>query len=172
MGLDITAYEHFEMMDIDTSQMDDDQIDDLYDEYTHVYPSFLDQADGIPEGWAKTWGEQRSFRAGSYFGYNHWRRTLCEMAHGIDPDVLWENEADWKGKAFFEQINFSDAEGVIGPKTCAKLAQDYRNNREKAMAWAASQEVDPRWNDYFGSLYDTWMEAFELAANTGFVKFH
>ena len=164
MGLDITAYEHFEMQDIDTSEMTDEQEDDLYEQYTRVYPTFPDQAEGL-DGWVTTSGKEIGFRAGSYSGYNHWRRTLSEMAYGHGPDTLWEHPEDWKGKPFFELINFSDAEGIIGPKTSAKLAKDFRDNREKAMRFAED-------NDYFGSLYDQWMEAFTLAADSGFVKFH
>ena len=66
-----------------------------------------EQADGLLGGYDGVSAEV-GFRAGSYSGYNEWRAILCRMAHGVDPAELWDNPEKYKGKPFFELINFSD----------------------------------------------------------------
>ena len=60
-------------------------------------------------------------------------------------------------------INFSDCEGVIGPKTSAKLAKDFAEFQAQA---------DAHPDDWFRDLYTTWRRAFELASDDGAVGFH
>jgi hypothetical protein len=70
---------------------------------------------------------------------------------------------------FYELINFADHEGVIGPKTSAKLAGDFAAFAEKSKAFAESLSVEDR--DGWNELYELWRRAFEVAAHRGAVLF-
>jgi hypothetical protein len=133
--------------------------------YTYVcnYPEFVDWADGIQEGcYSGTFAT--TFGAGGYGSYNEWRAQLCRMAHGVEPDVLWENPAEWKGKSFYELIDFADDHGTIGPKTSAKLYRDF-------VAWQDKAQTQDSEVEDFSELYRLWMEAFRLASQDGVVRF-
>lgn len=69
----------------------------------------------------------------------------------------------WQGATgpFSELINFSDCEGVIGPKTAAKLARDF----------AAFEAQAEAWGDDFYDQYLNWEEVFLMAADGGAVAF-
>ena len=55
---------------------------------------------------------------------------LATLAGYAGADDAWERTDG----PFWELINFSDCEGVIGPKTSAKLAGDFAAFQEKADA--------------------------------------
>lgn len=102
------------------------------------------------------------FAAGSYSTYNGFREELCVMVHKVYAEIIWKNPEIYKGSDFYELINFSDCEGVIGPTTSQKLAADFKKHREtyalECNAWALEH-------------YDDWTKAFELASNDGMVIF-
>ena len=86
------------------------------------------------------------------------------MMLGKSAEAVWSLSAiQRKGLPFVELIDFSDCDGFIGPKTAAKLAQDFAEHRAKIPVGA-----DPR----FVEKYNKWAEAFVLAAGNGAVKFH
>jgi hypothetical protein len=172
MGLDITAYEKIEL--VEPTTYDELKAKDwnhpLYDTEDHVmigviHEDYRDRCP-LPEGFYKTGGKRHGFRAGSYGGYNEWRRHLAEL---IDTTP----EAIWKGgpaMAFGELIHFSDAEGTLKSETCAKLAKDFAFWHAEATKYADRLGgEDGRW---FLDRYATWREAFELAAGGGAVRFH
>lgn len=70
----------------------------------------------------------------------------------------------WSAEAgpFWELINFSDCEGIIGPVVSAKLARDFQEYQEKA---------NSQLTDYDLERYNSWRQAFELAAENGVVRF-
>lgn len=117
-----------------------------------------------------------NFRAGSYSGYNEWRRELCLMALGVEPEVVWQNYEDYKGRPFVELINFSDCEGTIGPAVSRKLYNDFLEQETKI--FQASRDrghvKDFNWKEsYFGDKYTFWKEAFRVAGSeNGAVRFH
>jgi hypothetical protein len=118
----------------------------------------------------------KRFRAGSYAGYGVWRKMLCQAVHGVEPDVLWENQQEWVGKPFFELINFSDCEGVITGEVCTKLAVDfsaYAEEMRQAHRRGTWDElsIHPNWAGIFWEKYQHWMEAFEIASPRGAVHF-
>jgi len=139
------------------------------------HPNEYDRQDGLKPGVYEVEG-YASFRAGSYSGYNDWRAQLCYAVHRVAPDTLWRNEAAWEGKPFVELICFSDCEGVMGPKTCAKLAADFEKCRDEVTAWARKQARHHRALNvdvtYFLERYELWAKAFRRAAREGFVDFH
>jgi hypothetical protein len=160
MGLDITAYSRLQFLRRRAGDDNDD-----YDWSGHecslwIEPAFVAQADGMQEGIYR-FGEKFDFRAGSYGGYNHWRDQLCVMTHGVPAQTLWDKPANYP--AFSELINFSDCEGLIGPKTSGKLLHDFEAHLDKA------ERMDP---PYFLASYLEWVDAFRLAANGGAIKFH
>src|SRR2546429_5108682 len=165
MGLDITAASKLELIPNAPADLDAFHVGVNDEEFT-------DRADGLASGLYRT-GVELSFRAGSYSGYNVWREQLAELAgypkrlHFSDhkpPEELHAAGA-WEAThgPFWELINFSDCEGVIGAKTSAKLAQDFAEHQVKADAHA---------DEWFRDLYAIWRRAFELASDGGAVDFH
>ncbi|KWO50055.1 hypothetical protein WT98_17135 [Burkholderia territorii] len=75
------------------------------------------------------------------------------------------DETAWKldHGPFWELIDFSDAEGTIGPEVCRKVYQDFVQYRD-----LATQVSTP----YFYDSYVDWMKAFEMCANNGAIVFH
>jgi hypothetical protein len=117
------------------------------------------------------------FRAGSYSGYNQWRNELSIIAGYDSVDQVWKDfdsnirlvklkrieGENAKLKPFYELINFSDAEGLIGPEICKKLYQDFMDFDDKA------KEVEDSW---IYEKYLEWKEAFKVASDDGLVAFH
>ena len=120
--------------------------------------------------------ETGHFRAGSYSGYNQWRNELAIIAGYDSAEQVWEDfdsnirlvklkrieGENAKLKPFYEIINFSDAEGLIGPEICKKLYQDFIDFDDKA------KEKD----SWIYEKYLKWKEAFKVASDDGLVAFH
>ena len=111
------------------------------------------------------------FKAGSYGGYGAFRDELAKIAE-YEPET--QNpcavrrrpyaEGAWasNGGPFWELINFSDCEGIIGTEFSNKLLEDfeYFNKQTKS---------DETFR--FLATYMNFWKAFKLASNNGFVKF-
>lgn len=162
MGLDILAISKIKLAG---KEAFDEYGDLLVDKYVklYVHPDFPNQADDIEDRRAYSYDEDNifSFRAGSYSGYNRWRDMLANMAGYGDARTLWKNP---RPGPFSELVNFSDCEGVIGPKTSAKLAKDFAEYQH-----VADNLTD---SDYFKTKYAEWRKAFEIASDGGVVIFH
>ena len=126
-----------------------------------VNPAFPEQADSMTDGIYRSEGECGGFRAGSYSGYNEWRRQLAEQVGGYSDESAFAEAVD-PPKPFEPLVNFSDCEGVIGPKTSARLAKDFADHQAKA------DEI----GGWFAEQYANWRNAFETAAKGGAVQFH
>lgn len=135
------------------------------------------RADGL-EGLYQHSGSMDGFRAGSYSGYNQFRQQLAEflLTHVLDvefdeePDHhIWNNAEKFRGKPFYELIDFSDCEGTIGPETSAKLAEDFEEHEEEFKEWA-EKSIEEH-SDYYIEKYEAWKDAFRLASDTGAVVF-
>jgi hypothetical protein len=98
-----------------------------------------------------------AFRAGSYTGYNRWRRELAAL-----PEVLAELQEFEKRKPFYELVNFSDCEGTIGPVVSEILYHDFLTYIPTARECMDYYDFD---------LYIRWMFAFFLAKAAGMVRF-
>lgn len=176
MGLDITAgsrivfieaYDDFETFDTKYYYGNPDS-----DRYINLYPNTdfpgreapLD-FQGKRAACYRIDGERIGFRAGSYSGYGAWRADLCQMANGIAPQRIWENRYDPQTQAlpFYPLIDFSDCEGLLGSVVATRLAADFARFQAEADAWPDS---------WFREKYAQWQRACELAADSGFVKFH
>ena len=153
MGLDITAYSDITL--VDEAEDGEEGVAFLY-----ANRDFPNHNEGI-EGYYR-YGSEYDFRAGSYSGYNEWRRQLARLAGYASDRAVWE-QPDLEGP-FVELINFSDCEGVIGPKLCAKLAKDFADFQD-----AADSVEDGL---FFTELFNHWRTAFEIGADGGAVQFH
>lgn len=151
--------------------------------YLHVNSDFPQRADGMENGLYDVGGDTRfgeekdrggahqlHFRAGSYIGYSWWREALAKIALDATPKQIWDDPSAYGGKPFVDLINFSDCEGIIGPNTCARLDADFKVHGASVRLRAPKiLGEDAEW---FLKQFDLWSKAFDLAADTGAVKFH
>ncbi len=168
MGLDITAYAKVTLVRaIDLEDYNKDEgARTLANGGGHCYLfencDDRPQSDGMPAGIYATSGFF-GFDAGSYGGYNAWRDQLAQMMLDMMARQVWEaDKGSLAGRPFVELIDFSDCEGFIGPKTCAKLSADFAKNQDKA------NKSDRRFRD----MYANWHKAFAIASEGGAVRFH
>jgi hypothetical protein len=175
MGLDITAYRNATKVDLSPDEIDGDGYAKDWDNVTTVRDyrirmhddDFPGRSEGVSDGHFR-FAEKIGFRAGSYSGYGQWRDWLARLA-GYEPvhsgegkHVPYANGA-WQAESgpFWELINFSDCEGIIGPVVAKKLASDFAQYADKIgnAGWEPER-------------YRLWQTAFEMAADNGFVEFH
>lgn len=181
MGLDISAYSNIKVERVMP------EYDERYEDSEHWrieyinthFPHAIEGTDWDRGGyllWTETpETEQIHFRAGSYSGYNFFRATLAEFSFGLEPTTvgsskhkeMWNHIDTWRGEPFWEMINFSDAEGTIGPKTCEKLFTDFDVHRQRFVDKVKEEDFN-----YYVDLYDDWTKAFRLGSQNGIVSFH
>jgi len=191
MGLDITAISEVEPIEIPegielwSNEYYDWEADQaLPGGVWNLYQSnnFPEQGEGLPNGAVVATGEEFGHRAGSYSGYNEWRRLLARAALGMSDEEVW-NKVDsgvgYNEIPFGELINFSDADGVIGPVASQKLYDDFVKYEEQIMKKLdrfylkfEDYEIDGETYDWFKHKYKDWKEAFRIASNNGAVIFH
>lgn len=174
MGLDVTAYHQLKraegiLFDEDGSPVGEHADMDLVRVWSN--PEFPGREDGLIDGAYYESGPNGEGLSIGYGAYNGWRELLAKLA-GYEPvpyeryghTELRHDAAAWAVSSgpFWEQINFADNEGCIGPVVCAKLAKDYADFAEKAEA-----EGGPFW-----ARYQEWKACFDLAADGGMVDFH
>ena len=176
MGLDITAYSKLESVDplvqkVRQRLLVQDDEDEIY-EFTpsHISSPNNRIGDMKPGKYYVTPATVTlDFRAGSYSGYNTYRKMISECFLDTTQNEVWDNEKKFEGKPFYEQVNFSDCEGFIGPEASAKLAVDYKEGRDQWYEYL--RESGETQIEYYMSKYDQWTKAFELASDGGFVWF-
>ena len=179
MGLDISAYSKLSQIecvfDAGGEPIHPQTHEPLdYDLLASVCTGFPGREGQIKDGAIYRAESSLGFRAGSYSGYNQWRNELAKLAgfpakpvdrYSTGDIQQRHDQGAWDADAgpFWELINFSDCEGVIGAEVAAKLAKDFADHQEKADAHAGK---------YFQQSYNDWRKAFEMAANDGAVDFH
>ena len=174
MGLDISAYSKMaRVRDEVAATMNEDEIfesDGIILRDGHKKDSRIDD---LQPGFylAEEGSECHDFRAGSYSGYNDYRNKLAECFLNVSDRGVWANPEQFEGKPFYEQIDFSDCEGYMGPEVSAKLHQDYVNGREQWEEWLKENEYNSDNVDWYLSRYDNWTKAFGLAADGGILRF-
>lgn len=174
MGLDITA--HRKIGRLDLSSADPDNLADAAYEaggfVAYLNPDFPGRADEITDRAAYGAEESFDFRAGGYGGYNEWRDKLAALAGyaavGGDDERHRHSRGAWTASAgpFWELINYSDCEGVIGAAVGAKLAKDFAELQPKV------EELTGPDSGWFAARYADWRKAFDMAADGGCVVFH
>jgi hypothetical protein len=185
MGLDITAVSKLRKIEIPEGlvQYTDEYYDweekNGIDVWTiHDSQHFDYHLEGIEPGFYVSNTKAFGFRAGSYGGYGQWRNLLAKTVgyEGGAKEVWVINEY---GGTATELINFSDADGVIGPITSKKLYDDFVNHEKQIMKRLDSFylkmedfEIDAETYDWFKKKYNDWKEAFRIASDNGAVFFH
>ncbi|WP_155420373.1 hypothetical protein [Burkholderia cepacia] len=169
-GLDVTAYSGLKRVEFPTLSSDGEPQGKNQVILSPV--DFPERFRGLESGKVYQFDSSFDFRAGSYSGYNAWRNELAKLA-GYQPSASTRNnvvesrydETVWKldHGPFWELINFSDAEGVIGPEVCRKVYRDFVQYRDQA-----AKVPDA----YFYESYGDWMKAFEMCADNGAIVFH
>lgn len=164
MGLDVTAFSKVRRVrDHDGSDWEVDEI------VLSNEPAFAPRAADVPNGIYRYERSQHVFSR-SYGTYNHWREELAKLAgyaaHPTETDdahihsrTAWEAESG----PFWELINFTDCDGVLGAQTCSKLLADFEAFEARAAAHTDS---------WFRDMYRSFHAAIRLAADGGAVKFH
>ena len=198
MGLDISYYGNVKRIPDEEVPEGVEAFNPAYDDWessrdNNTYLYYLDpdrsyfggHMKGLEPGWYEVPREGGGYlRAGSYSGYNSWRNDLA-LAAGYEGgaeevwgmgDQLYQPDSP----PFLELINFSDAEGVIGPDISEKLYNDFVNNEKKVKdevdKWFLkihpTKSYDVEDTKWFNQKYDEWKEAFRTASQNGFVSFH
>lgn len=173
MGLDISYYEKVEPVE-EGEGLDEDG--DIKEGYFQVWANknFPGREKDLEDKRIYIYEDMNRFRAGSYGGYNQWREQLAELAgypavpvdrYGTGDIQHRHDKGAWNAESgpFWELINFSDCDGVIGPVVSKKLAKDFAEYQNKA---------DKHADERFKILYSKWRTAFESASNNGLVDFH
>lgn len=178
MGLDIIAYEglaknrNLKFIDGDVYNQQQEIVDIPENALiAFINPAFPDRARDIEDHCVYDAVDSFSFKAGSYSGYNQWREMLAKLA-GYPETRLEINGTEqsqhafgaWVATAgpFWELINFSDSEGVIGASVSKKLSADFATFDEAA---GTVGDVE------FYELFQEWRRAFDMAARDGAVSF-
>ena len=157
MGLDIRAYSQCSPIEVTFDE--DDEVVEANVVKPYVNPDFPTQAESVSSDVWYRYRDHMSFQAGSYPFYGPWRRELARVG-GYEAEDAWEGRVT-QGP-FVELVNFADNEGVLGPMTSAKLAQDFRDNRERARELMDAEDF---------RLYGKWIEALTMASDGGLINF-
>jgi hypothetical protein len=170
-GLEITAYEGLEKVENPILDIDGEPVN-FASELRLISSDFPERLDSFESGIVYHFHGKREVEVGSSTWYNDWRNELAKVA-GYGPTyIVYEgkkekryDETVWRRHSgpFYELIDFSDAEGVIGPKTCAKLYNDFVAFEKKAKNHQ---------DEEFRKLYLDLKDAFRFAAGAGVVVFH
>lgn len=170
-GLDVSAYERLTI--VPSPQFDSDGEPRGPNQVKLAPVEFVERFAGLTAGKVYHYESAFEFRAGSYSGYNYWRNELAKLAGNEQtPFKSFNGKTElrydatvWNIKrgAFWELIDFSDAEGVIGPVVCKRVYKDFLQYQV-----AASKHPD----EYFRTSYQDWMKAFSMCANDGAIVFH
>jgi hypothetical protein len=181
MGLDIFAAGNLKRVgDID---WDDEGINISHDEFDYC---------DLEEGRYEFNGEYYSFRAGSYSGYNEFRKLLSLSANGISDSDVWESPDSSSALPFYYLINFSDCEGTIGPSIAELLWDQFTTHRSRVISNITDEpdlgkETDdpiafetefgiefglsPEEIEDFIQVYDDFTEACRVAKDNGIIRF-
>ncbi len=163
MGLKIIVYKQISKMPEGTVRLTDDHF------YLVVNSDFPQQADGLIRGFYSCNDSPFEFAVGSYLGYKIFRELLAKLI-GTTCRKIWKNPVPGP---FVELINFADNDGTIGSQTSKKLSKDFQDHIHLVQDASGTGFFGNRDDDeFFVSLYQAFMTAFEIAADGGCVAFH
>jgi len=160
MGLDITSYSNL--------KKGKETRESIYIGKGPEHVARHEYAEGWYEPTLETVGHH--FRAGSYGGYNQFRGHLCAAIHGVECEEFWTNE-DYEGTPFYELIDFSDCEGVIGVEESKKLHAEFMLHKGIFRRYLENNIDDSEDLDYFMEKYEDWTKAFSISAQGGALIF-
>lgn len=168
MGLDITAGSKYSKV-TDKQKIEDHDYQVNIQRNNHLE---IDRALDVEVGSYDLEGETITFCAGSYSGYNRFRKTLCYAILGVEDKKLWERSEYYMDKPFYEIINFSDCEGSFGPKDSVKLYNDFVTNKHKFLNYLHSGGSDYLEIEHLKTIYDDFTKGFKLASDNGLLIFN
>ncbi|STR45791.1 hypothetical protein [Iodobacter fluviatilis] len=170
-GLDIIAYEKLSIVSAPKFDKDGRPLGEQQVKLAPV--EFAERFTGLIAGKVYKYQSAFSFRAGSYSGYNDWRNELAKLAgyaqtpyQSLNGEIAQRYDVTvWNVKKgpFWELIDFSDSEGVIGPVVCKRISKDFIQYQS-----AASKHPDKS----FRNAYEGWKKAFSMCANSGAIAFY
>ncbi|MBV8659352.1 MAG: hypothetical protein JO142_16135 [Burkholderiales bacterium] len=170
-GLDVTAYSG--LRKVEHAKLNRDGLPVAKNQVKLSPIDFPERFANLQAGAVYQFDRQVDFEAGSYSGFNIWRNELAKLGGyraikaktAENKTEIRYDAAAWQSKSgpFWELINFSDAEGVIGPVACKKLYADFVAFHSAAMA-------DPM--PGFKESYQDWENALKMASNNGALEFH
>lgn len=180
MGVDIVALTNIRKVDALFDECGDPVnpvTREPYDNAWRLYhaPSYSDRADGIEDGKVYEYDASVHHASLSYGAYNIWRDHIARLAgwpkgsyeqYGRNWDSYAASAWDATEGPLWELINFSDCEGVIGPKTSAKIAADLR-----ALTVTEESFEGAVWAPHFVKFYNEMVKIFEAAAGNGCVRY-
>lgn len=166
MGLDISVYQNYKVLDIN----EDDE------DYDYDFQAF-----SIEEGWENRIKhlEKGKFYEGDqvahlisygYSTHNRFREQLLrligrdDLLKPEDGKIDWEKLFPENKLPFYELVYFSDCEGVLDWETSEKLYKDFKDYESLANKVFKEDEYNLR-------RYNDWMETFELGKDKGVVVF-
>ena len=146
----------------------------------------------LEPGQYESTGEYYSFRAGSYSGYNQFRKLLSLAANGISDSDVWESADASTSLPFYYLINFSDCEGTIGPGVAELLWDQFTTHRSRVIRnindepdlgketddpiafetqFGIEFELSSEEIESFIQTYDEFTEACRIAKDDGIIQF-
>lgn len=167
MGLDIFAISKIKLTGNTVN-------DELAENDINVYQDLFNRIIGLEVGIYSSTSEstEHHFRAGSYSTYNGFRRDLSLAIFGVRVENIWKNVEAYEGRPFFEMIEFSDCEGIIGPVVSKKLYEDFKTHRSNMIKYCLDNFIDDEYTyEYTMGTYDNFTTAFKIAKDQGIVQF-
>lgn len=169
MTLDITAYKNIKKTKTPHDEITSDHwFGNWFSAW--VNPDFPGRADDIEHGAVYIYDDCTEHDVG-YAKHYWWRNKLAKMAgYPVAKADMGYCEAknhlagacQADGGPFYELINFSDVEGVIGTEVSKKLLADFIRFEEDSEMLGGE----------FSTIYQCWKAAFEMASENGCVRFH
>ena len=132
MGLDITAYSQLK----DTGRPFDWDVDEGNASIPHNHQDFAQRCVEFAPGNAFEYEDALHACVGAYSYYGAWREKLAKLA-GYSPIVRLTrpySSGAWAATegSFWELIDFTDCDGVLGTAVCQKLTKDFATYEERA----------------------------------------
>lgn len=163
MGLDITAYSQLK----DTGRPFDSDGDEANALIPDNHPDFAQRCVEFTPGNAFEYEGELHACIGAYSYYGRWREQLAKLA-GYPPvtgRTRPYSEGAWAATEgpFWEFIDFTDCDGVLGTAVCQKLAKDFADYEASARLLG---------NENFLRTYLKFKAAVEWASDGGAVVFH
>jgi hypothetical protein len=162
MGLDATGYKNTKLIEIADVDTFEEKYSDGNFAWALINPEFGGWEDQVKDKGVYSYDDAESVSIG--YGTHRWfRDMLARIGCATTAEAIWENPDKYESSPFYRLIDFSDCEGIIGAKHCAKLAKDFADFQH-----ATDGVQDERFKRY----YKEWRIVFETAAQNGFVDFH
>ena len=165
MGLAIRAYRKMTKIKNVVIDEEDPVLDDGLVVIVRANQDWPERLEGVEGGVYRSLSILDVGKIGSYSSYSSFRNELAKLSfQGRSASDVWaETEMGHLNEGpFFELINFSDCDGLIGPKISSKLSKDFAEWNDRAYEHFVPYDYER---------YKQLRLAFEFASDNGVVKF-